>query len=292
MEGASTFVRRRLEVSYTLGRDTFDGIRDTINLSGLRMAATISKPGGFVQGNLQLRIFGLSLSDMLKMTVLGKGFLGVNKGNTITLRAGSGDGTSAATVYHGTVTNAWPDLEAQPDSSLAIVAFGAADVAMQSIPPSSYAGGVDVAVIMADLAGKMNKRFENAGVKVMLSNSYFPGSAYSQAEAAAHAANINMSIDDGVLVIWPKGGSREGLVPLISKDMGMIGYPTVSQIGIEIRTLFNPAVTFGAKVKVESVLTPACGVWQVSQLEHTLESETPDGAWFSRLSCVPLGYIS
>ncbi len=32
--GTGSFVRRRLEVAYTLGKDTFDGIRDTINLSG------------------------------------------------------------------------------------------------------------------------------------------------------------------------------------------------------------------------------------------------------------------
>ena len=289
--GTGSFVRRRLEVAYTLGKDTFDGIRDTINLSGQRMSATIAKPGGGVQGTLQLRIYGLTPENMNKMMVLGAAPLAINKGNTVMLKAGSGDGNAPTTAYYGTITNAWPDFEGAPDVALNVTAFGAIDVAMQAIPPSSYKGAADVANIMADLANKMGKRFENNGVSVMLSNSYFPGSAYSQAEAAAEAAGIHMAIDDGTLTIWPRGGSRGGEIPLVSATTGMIGYPMLNQLGIEVRTLYNPAVTFGAKIKVESILQPACGEWQVSALYHNLECETPDGAWFSRLSCLRPGYL-
>lgn len=224
------------------------------------------------------------------MATLGAAPLVVNLGNTIKILAGD-DEHGMALVYGGTVSNAWPDFAGAPDVAFCVSAFGALDVAMMSIPPGSYSGGADVATIMGNLAKQMGKQFENGGVSVQLDNPYFPGSAYEQAERCAKAADINLTLDDGTLAIWPKGSSRGGLIPLISPETGMVGYPVPNQIGVDVRTLFNPSVRMGGLVEIKSSLTPACGKWQVSALYHDLESETPNGQWFSRLSCLRPGYL-
>jgi hypothetical protein len=127
----------------------------------------------------------------------------------------------------------------------------------------------------------MGLAFENSGVTGKLSNPYFPGSARSQAQACARAAGISMIIDNGKLAIWPKNGSRNGAVPLISPQTGMIGYPSYTALGIMLKTLFNPSIGFGGKIKVQSELPAACGEWAVYSLDHDLEAMMPNGRWFS-----------
>ncbi len=140
----------------------------------------------------------------------------------------------------------------------------------------------------------MGLSFENNGVSVIFPKAYYWGSALSQVRDVINDAGIEWNQgDNGVLAIWPKGGSRGGAVPLISKDTGLIGFPYPSGNGLlGLRTIFNPQINFGAKINVDSTITPAKGIWTVCSLMHDLESETPNGAWFSALVGTPPGYLA
>jgi hypothetical protein len=54
-----------------------------------------------------------------------------------------------------------------------------------------------------------------------------------------------------------------------------------------LTTIFNPDVVIGGMIQVQSSLTPACGQWIATQISHSLESETPDGQWFTHILGVP-----
>lgn len=297
-----SYARRRIEVTFALGRGkTFDGGSmagsgsggsNAVTLSGLRCSAAITKAGGVSQGALDLRVYGMTADMMNKLSQVGAVPLVVQAGNTVTVAAGT-QSNGLAIAYQGTISGAFADYENSPEVPFRVLGLAALEAALMSVPPSSYQGGADAATVMADFARMMGKKFENGGVSgIVLSDPYFPGSAYQQAEACAGAAGINMALDDGTLAIWPRGGSRGGAVPLISPDTGMIGYPTRTPIGAEVTTLWNPAVTFGAKVELRSPAVPqACGMWQVGAMDHVLESETADGSWHSRLSLLPLGFL-
>jgi hypothetical protein len=147
----------------------------------------------------------------------------------------------------------------------------------------------------------MNLAFENNGVAVQLPpGTYFHGSARNQAYACAGMAAINIVIDNNTLAIWPKGKTRgaNALVEL-SPTKGMKGYPTYTSKGIEVETLYNPAIKFGGTIQTtnskradgSSVLPAADGKWEVFTLEHNLESQTPHGSWFSLVRAAPLGSI-
>ena len=62
---------------------------------------------------------------------------------------------------------------------------------------------------------------------------------------------------------------------------GMVGYPTYDGYGVNLRTLYNPSIRFGGRVKVETDVQQAAGEWVVACVAHHLESEKPGGAWFS-----------
>ncbi len=284
-----TLARRYINLTFALGQGNFgDSGFDTVEFTGLRTSATISKAGGVSMSQLQLRVNGMSMSDMNTLSTLGKPLVD-GRNNSVTVVAGSED-AGEGVVFTGTISEAWVDMASAPDGVFIVNAFTGLLDALRPIPPSSFQGQADAATVLAGLAVQMGVSFENNGVQVQLANPYFPGTALAQVKACAQAANIDYVLDDGVLAIWPKGEARGGAIPLITPATGLVGYPQHTENGIRLTTLFNPAITFGGQVQVESALTPAAGTWTVFSLSHQLEAETPGGAWYTHLDCSVLGH--
>jgi len=279
-----SFVERLIDVTFTLASGTFaESGTNTVKLSGLRVSAKIVKAGGNAMGTAQIDVYGMTLSMMNKLSTLGMKVILVPR-NTVTLEAGDSQ-NGMAVVFQGTITNAYANFDNSPDVSLYVEAHTGLTEATQFIPPTSFQGGVDAALVMSGFAAQMGRAFVNNGVSVQLSNPHYYGSVRDQAKACAEEAGINWSLDDPLkLEIWPRDGSRGGSVPLISPDTGMDGYPAYTPNGIMVKTLFNPSIGLGGQINVQSMLTPACGTWTVYMLDHDLDSKVPDGNWFTRVS--------
>jgi hypothetical protein len=287
----NSFVHRQIDVSFTLGEGSFGTSgQNTTKLSGLRTSCQISKAGAYSMGTLAAAIYGMQLSDMNKLSTLGMVAQLVRR-NSILIEAGDQNGK--AVVFNGTITNAWFDGKSAPEVAFRVEAQTGLIESVDTAPPSSYPDTVDVADIMASLAGRMGLAFENSGVSVILSNQYLSGSPRAQAAAAAKAASINWIIDNGTLAIWPKGGSRKGEIPLISPTTGLIGYPAYTSKGLEFQALFTPQVGFGNKVKIqqETLGDSANGEWVVLKLDYDLESEVPNGRWFMDVQASRPGFV-
>lgn len=296
----TNFLQRRLDATITLqpttnmqmertGTPTFvESGTNQLTVSGHRMSASLKNAGGFAMGEMQLRIFGLSLSLMNQLSTLGRIPL-AGRNNTVSLSAGD-DVNGMSVAFTGTITNAWADFKGMPDVAFHITAVAGMQAMLSAVPPSSFRGSSDVATIMASLAQQMGLAFENAGVQSRLANPYFPGTLYQQARACAEAAGISMTIDRGTLVIVPRGGVRGGRIPLISPATGLVGYPGFTANGIALTTIYNPSISIDAVVKVESELTPACGNWRVYNVSHELEADQPGGAWFTALEAGELQF--
>ena len=278
-----SFTRRRIDVTVNLGTGTF-GLtgKRTVKLSGLRIAAVISKAGVPSFNTAQVRIYGAPLSLMNDIATPWEP-MPVYRDNTILIEAGD-DVSGVSQVFEGGIATAWVDLSAQPDGCIDLMCRTALLGSMQPVPPSSFSGATDVALILSVLAKQMGLQFENNGVAgKMLANPYLPGTAMSQALAAADAAGIEMAIDDRTILIWPRDGARGGPEAIISPETGLVGYPAYNGSGIMLRTLFNPALRFGAPFHVRSRIPSARGRWYAWSLTHNLRSETPGGAWFSEV---------
>lgn len=286
---SGSYVTRDLSVTVQLGKGTFGGSGfNTVTLSDLRMAATVAKLGMPSFDTAEIRIFGLPPTLMNRVSTLGVP-LPMARLNTVQLYAGDAV-NGMPLIYQGTIQNAWQNLDGTPETFLHILAYSGYYDAMAPIPPTSVKGSADVATIMAGLAQRMGRVFENNGVKVTLSNPYFAGTAVQQAQAIARAANIEMYDDGMTLAIWPKSGTRGGAVPLISPDAGLVNYPRYTSQGMDFRCLFNPNIRLGGQIKMQSSITPACGTWYVNRLSYDLSSRFPGGPWFCDVGTVRSAY--
>lgn len=285
-----TFVQRKLRASFTLsGGRTFDAASggNTVEVKDLRASAKINKAGANAS-TLSMRIFGMQLSTMNQLSTLGYK-INLIEQNQITVSAGDA-GDEPAVVFVGGVMMAFVDLSNAPDVAFDITGNGTGnDSALSPMQPTSIRGSADVASMMSTFAQKLNVVLENSGVNLRIANPYLTGSAWEQAKQLADQVGINIVQDNGKLAIWPKRGARGGAIPLVSKATGMIQSPVYTATGIQVRTLFNPSITFGSQIRVESETIPSVNkVWSIIHLAHDLEEQVPNGQWASTIDAIDL----
>jgi hypothetical protein len=273
--------KKQLRFVITLGTGKFGSSdNNRIELTGFRATADIDKAGGMMMGTLRARIYGVRQVDMNSITTL-MWKPGTRIANTVEVFAINGDVETL--VFAGNIINAWADYQNAPDVFLHIQAQAAYFNGLQAVSPLSIKGGISVAVVMARIAKDMGLTFENNNVNVILTDVYLANTLKEQALELSKACNFSLYIDDKTLAITNRYQPRKGLIPEISAQSGLVGYPTFDGIGINFQTLFNPAITFGGAVKLTTDVEQANGEWVVVSVSHRLESEKPGGAWFSTI---------
>lgn len=273
--------KKHLRFVITLATGTFGSSNaNTITLQGYRSIAEITKAGGQMMGELRAQIFGVSQSDMNSATTLQYKPGSILK-NTIKVFAI--DGTTETMVFVGNIVNAWADYSRMPEVPLLIQAQSTYIAGIESARPISINGGIDVSIVMKRIADQMGLSFENNNVHTILNNSYVCNSLKEQALELAKEGNFTIYIDDTVMAITNNYEPRSTIVPSISANSGLVGYPTFDGVGVNFLTLFNPSITLGGLVNLVTDVKQAQGEWIANSISHRLEAEKPSGAWFSRV---------
>lgn len=299
-----TFAPKALQAVITLADATFDGgSNNSLTLDGLRMSAQITKGASPTMDWCDIRIWGMTPSQMASASRLGVP-LSVTKKNTIQILAGDA-GTTLGVVFAGTIQTASQDFKDAPMTALNIGASGGMLAAMKPVQPISVAGPTSAAQLMSIVAGSWTGddgkgsplTLENSGVNVTLTDGYFPGTANDQMQAIARAANCYAKVDadTSTLAIWPKTGAREGDAVEISAATGMVGWPAFADFGLAVRALWFPGVKVGGLISLQTKapgFEKANGQWRVASMTYSLESQMPNGQWFQdivagRLSDMP-----
>lgn len=285
------FSRRIIDLEFQLGEGDFGeaGV-NTVKLTGLRCTADISKAGGASMSQLDLRVFGMPLDVMNKLTVLNKLAFQQQRFNSVIVSAGDTD-SGVAAVFGGTIQEAWADGREAPDVFFHVSAFSGMFEFSKPIPPTSYNGSVDVATALGGIATQMGYSLENSGVTGKIQSGYWPGTLGAQLKAVCRHANVDYLLDpvNRVLAVWPKGTSRDGAAIEISAQTGMVGYPAFTQNGLQFTTIYNPSLVFGRTVNITSDFTAANHAWTVAAISHNLDTLTPGGRWFTEVECTLLG---
>lgn len=280
------FVKRKIEVLVTLGKgETGEDDAEEITLKDLRVSANITYLNNAYQADAQIAVFGLSQSLINRLTGTGPQAL-VQRQNSIQILAGD-EGGVLSLVYKGTIIFAYGEFMAAPDIPFVFDCRGGYFEALKPVSATSIKGEVDTQPVMSEIVSKMRDvTLESHCGSIILTNPNYSGTAYRQAEACAKEANVNMLMENDRLIIYPKNGYRkEESGPVeISKETGMIGYPSISGGGIAVTTLFNKSVGVGKQIKIKSDIMVANGEWNVFTVTHHLESEMPDGPWFTNIN--------
>ncbi len=284
--------KKQISIVITLGSGTFGNtVFDTITLTGLRASTVISSLGGNAQGTAQAMIYGLSLDDMSRLTRIGPIGNEIAGKNTITISAGD-EGTTLSEVFSGTIMTASAALNQSPDVAFTVLAQSAGVVALTPANPNSFPDGTDISEIFQTLAQEAGLTLENSGVSQIMPHMYLTGSIYDQIKTVAQAGHNFYEVRGNVLAIWPFGAYRTTNVDTldISPQTGMVGYPEFSEWFVDVKHLFIPQAAMGQQMNITNSIAPGANrSWSVISVQHFLESEMPNGKWFTELKGLQIG---
>lgn len=283
----STFTRKTIRFDITLGKGAFaDGGR-TKTIEGLACDVSITKPGLPQKNSASIDIWGLKYEDMGLLTMLAFEPLEAQH-NLITVSAGD-EGSTPSVAFQGEITTASADFNAAPDVCMRFQAETGSFPRQKVAPPATINGTAPAELLFAQYAAQADYAFCNDGVTTFVCNTWYPGSSIDKMMKLARDIHCELIIDDGQVVIMPAGQARTGSAVFLSKDTGMIGYPTFNQDGISCRCLYNPALVYGGLIEVKSVVPKASGTWRITRLSHSLSAYKPGGgAWESQIDAARL----
>ncbi|GGN49306.1 hypothetical protein GCM10011349_19820 [Novosphingobium indicum] len=283
------FAKRKISLQFMLGQGDFgESGSDTVTLENLRCSVNIVRAGiGYSQADIT--VYGMTLDLMNKLTVTQKFFFEQRRYNQVIVSAGDED-SGMAMCFGGAIMEAWADGRQAPDVAFYVSAQSGAFELMKPVPPVSFKGSVDAALVLSGIAEQMGYSFENGGISAVLNDPYKPGTPKAQIASICRDIDCQSDIDDStrVVAVWPKDKARGSQAIRIAPDSGLIGYPSFTQGGIQFSCLYNPNLVFGAPVKLESQFAAASGQWKVYQLAHRLESNVPGGLWSTDVECTYL----
>lgn len=290
----SSFTQKRLRATLTLGLPgaVFQNTNNnTLIVDGLRMTAQIEAVQS-VPNSLDLKIFGMLATDMNALTISwakkpsGDNPENIVPQNIVVLEANDGSGWTQ--VFSGTFIEAQPEYRGAPNVYFHIVAITGYNSQLTPASPLSFPGAFDVAGAAGSIVKAMGFDFEPNDVKISLAGAYLPGTLFDQLNALCIAAGIVYYIQGRTIAICTNDGARNN-IPLVvlNKESGLMGYPVIERFGITVDCLFNPGITNGGGVKVESDIPAANGLWTPFKYSHALSAYMPDGPWLSVVSMLP-----
>lgn len=278
----SSFTRKQLRVTFTFADGSaFNSVgNDTLVLEGLRVILNVQSAGATFRCAARIQIFGMLQSDMNSLTQLSWDGRGIQR-CSVTVEANSGAGWRC--VFIGGVIYAGPEYAGAPDVMLFVEAQTLYYEALAPADPISYSGSVNITDIVGPLAEQMGKAFEPNDTSAQLTDPYLPCTQGDQLQTACAQAGVDLYVEKDVIAITPRYQPRDTAPVLLSPATGLIGYPTLTNVGVECVCLYNPDIQFGGKVQIEGDVPGAVGDWYVTTLNHTLESEKSGGKWMSAL---------
>lgn len=279
------FSIKTIRVTAQLQKGQFSGSGNTVIIENVPITVDITKQGGEEKNKATITIENLKLETVKQLTVLSFKRLETYN-NVVQIEAGNKD-TDLSTVFIGEVTSSIPEIRDNGTLSLKMEIMAGYYPALIPSKPVSVQGVTTIDNLMSQFAKEAGYSYENKNITGSVSNCVFIGSPIAKARTLARQTNIDLLIDDNKFTIQTFNAPKDGQIPLISKNTGMIGYPSFSSDGIDVKCEFNNNLRVGGYFKLESILPFATGEWQIVKLTHRLEAYHPNsGTWETVVSGV------
>lgn len=284
---AVSFRKRKLQVQLTLKAGTFADGSNSKLITDLAMTCTVEKLGPPDFSKCSVQIKGMKLEDMEQLTTLSfNPLFAYTARNFINIFAGDDD-TGFAQIFAGTITGAGAVFaDGQPGASFDVEGQVGFMGSVTPASPTAVSGTQSAATFIEKQASAAGMSFENQGVSATIKDCVFNGSAIQQARQCAEMVGADLIIDDEQMILIPGDGARDdGSMFLVSRESGLLGYPRITQSGVELRTIFNPSYKFAQCFELQSSVPKVSGIWRIIKLTHKLSSGDPkDGSWESQIT--------
>ena len=270
--------QRSLRFEFTNETSSFDEKgNNTISISEVRSTVSFQSAGNLFGSQANVSLFGLSMELLASLSSKAMGLFGSDT-ERISMKIYVGD----TAIFVGYMTSSIANMNTAPNSALMITATANADLQNKPSPPFSFNGATPVTSVITAICKAAGYSPYITGLDgIVATNPHYEGSIFNQLEKLCDDFDIAMSVASPTITFWPQNEKKDDVMPLISPEYGLIGYPIFSNGGVMFQTQFSTLLTTGRNVKLITSLPHASGTYKLTSVSHELSSWMPDGPWHS-----------
>lgn len=272
------YSKRSLRFEFVNETSSFDESgNNTISISEARATVSFQSAGNLFGTQINVSIFGLGIDMLAALSSKAMGLFGSDT-ERISMKVFVGE----TAIFAGYMTSSIANMNAIPNAALMITATANADLQNKPASPFSFNGATPVPDIINAICNAAGYKAYITGLDgLVVTNPHYEGSIFTQLESLCNDVNVAMSVAPPSISFWPQDSTRDDVMPFISPEYGLIGYPIFSNGGLMFQTQFSTLLTTGRNVQIETSLPHASGVYKLTSVNHELSSWMNDGPWHS-----------
>ena len=274
-----TYKKRNLKVEFKLEEGAFNKQGDNIlTIDNIKASVSVGGYGGTTGTVLNAEVYGLRLETMGQLS-----FKGIQYERTLQnmMRVWAND----ELIFTGSIGSCYIDLGRMPDAPLIIQATST--FYDQSVEATDFSakGEVKVADIISAMAKKMGfTAVITSDVTEVESDPVYHGNLIQQLNECMRAHNLAWDYRNGAVFVWKPGGTIDKVIPFVSAETGLIGYPIFNGYGVSITTTFSSMLIRGRNLNLKTDLPNASGIYGINDVSYNLSSWQEGGPWYAQCS--------
>jgi len=193
--------------------------------------ATVScqSAGNLFGTQVSVSIYGLGLELLAALSSKAMGLYGPNT-ESVKLSIY----IENVTIFVGFLTSSMANM-AVPNAALLITATANAELQNKVASPFSFNGSTSLITLLTAICKNAGYSPLIAGLEgKTVNNPHYEGSVFDQLEKACYDMGISMSVTPPSISFWETKNKRDSIIPLISPEHGLIGYPIFSNGGVKV----------------------------------------------------------
>ncbi|XWJ90277.1 baseplate hub protein [Phytobacter ursingii] len=273
----SLYTERSLRFEFNNLTSNFEGTNSNkISISNVAATVSCQSSGNLFGTQVNVSIYGLGIELLAALSSKAMGLYGPDT-EKVSLNIYVED----ITIFAGFLTTSVANM-AVPNAALLITATANADLQNKTASPFSYNGATPLTSALTAIC-------KNAGYSPLivglegktLTNPHYSGSVFDQLEQICYDMKISMSVMSPKISFWDAEKERDTVIPLVSPENGLVGYPLFSNGGVMFQTQFSSLLTTGRRIQLLTSLPHASGNYTLTNVTHELSSWVEDGPWHS-----------
>lgn len=254
-----------------------DAGNTTLKIGNVKASCRVSFMGSVGGYQAEATLYGLSLDLIAALSAKGIGPY-TDQAARIGMKI-IADGTE---IFSGQIFSCFANMNSIPEVPVIISAVAGGDLARTVAKPFSLEGKQAYTDILSAIckANGYNLKAVNAD-GLYANNISLHGSPLDQIRTACNAADLQFAINGNNVSVWKQGLKIDDVIPLVSPENGLIGYPVFTQSGLTFQSQFSSYLAQGRYVKLITSLPHATGTYQLFATDHYLSSWVKNGPWLT-----------
>lgn len=274
-----TYKKRTLKFQFKLEKGAFNSNGDDVlTIDDVKANVQVGAYGGTTGTVMNAEVFGLSLENMALLS-----FKGIQYESTTQnmMKVWADD----ELIFTGSIGTCYIDLGRMPEAPLIIQATSTFYDQSVEAKDFSLKGDVKVADIITTIAQSMGyTAVVNSAVTEVESDPVYPGNPYQQLTECLRAHGLTWDMRNGVVYVWKDDSTIDEIIPFVSAENGLIGYPIFNGFGLSITTMFSSLIVRGRNLKIETDLPNASGTYGILSAVYLLSTWQDGGPWYAQCS--------